>query len=517
MILYHAITNYHLLKFAIHKLRYHPCDEAVLFIPSFMTYKPSKISKTNSIFSKIIEFTWERNDLSPQEIFENINCVLEHHLGRNYRENITEYNIARAEYFFGSWAVKNQIPFQWFEDGDGRFTQPEPIMKDDERINPIRFKLAIKNNLYTGNNENVIKKFIKFSSQIGEFSKENTVDFDVLKEIKKLSDNYKKKLLDFFEVPMDLAIKKNSCLMLTQHFSNIRALTYQEHALCYQLTTDYYMNGYHIYFKWHPSDLTPYLSFMENISMISGHFPSELLNLFTECKFKIGASINSTGILNLNSICEKILTFNQDYINTFWYNHQYYFAVKLMEIFPHSKAGTIGINSIQMDNMFQFALDNSLKLPVHAVSLADIGQMEECDIYFIGDLEESDLSILEFCKKHKYSTFVFLSFQKKSIFRLFAKNPLFLVKEIKLYDKTQSDLQILDCLTIGILVHDKNTYERIQDMKYVKLLLNTGVITVVEQISDKDTKIAVLKGMLKATEEQLLQCTLKLNEYEAKK
>ena len=54
-------------------------------------------------------------------------------------------------------------------------------------------------------------------------------------------------------------------------------------------------------------------------------------------------------------------------------------------------------------------------------------------------------------------------------------------------------------------------------MKYVKLLLNTGVKSVVEEISDTDTKIAVLKGMLKATEEQLLQCTLKLNEYETKK
>lgn len=517
MILYHAITSYHLLKFAVHKLRYHYFDDAVLLIPSSMVHKPVQNSEEDSIFSKVIEFSWEKNNLSSKSIFEDIDHFLEHHLGKNYRQEITEYNIARAEYFFGSWAVENGIQFQWFEDGDGRFTQPEPIMKDDERINQIRFKLARENGLYTGNNINVTKKFIKFSSQIGEFSKEDIVDFDVVKELQQLSNDDRKKLLKFFDVPKDLTIQKNSCLMLTQHFSNIRILSYQEQALCYQLTIDYYMNRYHTYFKWHPSDFTPYPSFMENISMISGHFPSELFNLIVECKFKIGASINSTGILSLNSICEKILTFNQDYIKTFWYNHQYYFAAKLLEILTYKQACTIGINDIQLDNMCQFGLDTSLKLPLHTECLADAERLEECDIYIIGDLEECHSSILKFCEKHKNSIFVFLSFHKKSIFRLFIENTLFIVKEIKLFDITQNNLQLLDCLTIGILVPDKKIFGRIQSMKYVKLLLNTGVKTVVEEISDTDTQIAVLKGMLKATEEQLLQCTLKLNEYETKK
>ena len=76
MILYHAITSYHLLKFAVHKLRYHSFDDAVLLIPSSMVHKPVQNSEEDSIFSKVIEFSWEKNNLSPKSIFEDIEHVL---------------------------------------------------------------------------------------------------------------------------------------------------------------------------------------------------------------------------------------------------------------------------------------------------------------------------------------------------------------------------------------------------------------------------------------------------------
>lgn len=513
MILYHAITTYHLLKFAVHKLRNHPNEEAVILIPNYLPHKPKELYNRGSIFSKVVEFGWERKKAPYLDIFKDINYELKHSLGDNYRNKITEYNIARAEYFFGSWAVENGILFQWFEDGDGRFTQPEPIMKDDERVNPVRFQLAMNNKLYNGENENVIKRFIKFSSQIGEFSKDNTVDFDIVKEISLLSYNDKDMLLDFFGVPKDLVLQKDSCLMLTQHFSNIRLLSYQEQALCYQLTADYYMDGYHTYYKWHPSDVTPYPSFMENISMISGNFPVELLCLVLKSRFKVGASINSTGILNLSPICDKILTFNQDYINTFWYNHQYYFAIKLLELLSYKLACAINVNYIQMNNICNFALDYDSVKVVYGSTLADAEKMEEYNVYIIGDISEHNSSIIEFCDKHKNSTIIFLAFKEKSIFKLFKDNPLFLVKEIKLYDSTHNELSILDCFSIGILVPNKEIYERVQLMKYVKVLKNTGAITVVEQLSDKDIQIAILKGMLKATEEQLYRCTKELEKY----
>ena len=58
MILYHAITTYHILKFCVHKLRFHPMEKAILLVPDFLVRKPIGLSEPSlsGIFEKVYFF-----------------------------------------------------------------------------------------------------------------------------------------------------------------------------------------------------------------------------------------------------------------------------------------------------------------------------------------------------------------------------------------------------------------------------------------------------------------------------
>lgn len=513
MVIYHAITTYHIFKFCIHKLRYHKNDKALLLVPNFLLRKPSGViaPSLSGIFADIYFFNWERKKVdSEQTIIKFVDKEMASALKSTSLSEITEVNVARAAYMFSTWLIHNKISFQWFEEADGRLSQPEPIMNDDKRIFPLRYELAQKNRMYTGDNPYVARKFIRMESQTPGFHDPMAVDFDPVREMKLLAPDDQEKLLQFFDVPRNLDFKANCVLMMTQHFSNLNILSYMDHALCYQLTADYYLEGYEAYYKWHPSDLMPYSSFMEKVHMIDGQFPTELLTLMVKEPFEIGASINSTGILNLKSICRRILTFNQDYLHTFWHNHQYYFAIKLMELFPFYETAAIGMNQIQLENMRGFSgTDIAGKIFFQeTLSQSDFGRSGR--IYLIGRVQRE---LMEFIEKHYEqlipgNIFVFLNlYDEYECYPLMKEHP-FTVKEIHINDLGSHCLRpFLDCRRMILFTSDQSQRERIETMKYTKRLLNTGAETVVFESMDKDIQIAALNGMLKATEAELLKYT----------
>ena len=512
MILYHAITIYHILKFCIHKLRNHPNDEAILLVPTFLVRKPSGATKPylTKIFDKVYFFNWEKKGYeSEQEIISAIDGEIKKIIGNDVLSQISEVNVARAAFLFSNWLIHNKVYFQWFEEADGRLSQPEPIMKDDLKFFPLRYELAVKNGMYTGNNPYITRKYIRYESQLANFHDSIAENFDVIEEMKHLSIEDKERLLQFFDVPQDEKFEANeSVLMMTQHFSNLNILSYVDHALCYQLTTDYFLDGYTAYYKWHPTDLMPYPSFIENVQMIDGQFPAELMTLIVNKPFEIGASINSTGILNLKSICKRILTFDQDYLNTFWHNHQYFFAVKLMELFPAYEVVVVGMNRVQLENMCEFS---GLNVSNHiqcrdVINGADLGKKQR--IYLIENIDDDTVEFINthFEELTLQNVLVFLNCKDEyECYPLMKKYP-FIVKEIRINNMEQNCLRpFLDCKRVVIFASGDLEKEKIKDMKYTKRLLNTGAETVVFESMDKDLQIAALNGMLKATEKELMK------------
>lgn len=511
MILYHAITTYHILRFAVHKLVNHRDEDAILLIPAFLVREPSGL-QSGSIFSKVIKFRWEReiNGLTEKAVLQYVGKQLKEYLPGMDIRTFTEINVASAAYLFGSWLFEQQIPYNWFEEADGRFSYPEPIMQDDARIAPMRYQLAAARGAYTGDTPYVQKKYMKFSSQKPGFEDPLAVNFSVTEEMQKLNEQDKETLLDFFDVPRDFRILPGSALMLTQHFANLRVLTYAEHILCYQLTTDYYLGDWNLYYKWHPSDVMAYPSFIENVHMIPGQFPSELLPLVCEKPFEIGASISSTGIRNIDTLCRRILLFDETYLASFQYNHQYYFCIKLMELFPEYPIISLDMNLLQLKNMAEFS-GVSVKptfLDAHnALADPDQSLAQRPHICLASTCMGQDMDLMREIREslHPDSIYVFLDLEQTGSFLVLADalgKPI--VKEIEI-SALEPDLygQEKGKLYVYIFVENENSRRKIQTMKYVKKLIHTGIETAVFPQEDKDLRILILKGMLKATENQL--------------
>ena len=190
MILYHAITTYHVLKCAVHKLRYHPDEDAILIYHTSLLHKFSGLikRKENSVFVKIGEFTWDRKYDGKQGVnCSGIEKEFKELVGGLTLDDFEEINVCRAEYFFGLWLVENKCSFQWFEDADGTLSNHDQIMKNDSIGKPARYELAAKCGLYDGDNPYVTKKVVNYRAQAPGFSDPKAIDFDVMREMEQLS------------------------------------------------------------------------------------------------------------------------------------------------------------------------------------------------------------------------------------------------------------------------------------------------------------------------------------------
>lgn len=520
MIIYHAVTTYHILKCAIHKLLFHRDEEAVILLPGFIVRIPDGLRRTKkAIFDEAIYFDWDRrmlpeNEDNKEHYINYIDKKLKTALGNNFRDKVNEINVCRAEYFFGIYLCDRNYKFRWFEEADGRFSDPQPIINNDLNW-ALRGKLAREYGLYTGSNDCVTKKYINFDAQIEPVDDPLAEDFNVNDLLSQLDKKSQKALLDFFGVPDDIYFEQPSALFLTQHFANLRMLSYEEHALCYQLTADFFLEGYNIYYKWHPSDCMPYTDFMNDAKMISGDFPSELLSLVIDKKIDVSASVSSTGVYNLRNISNRILTFTEDYLQSFMQNHIYYFFARLAKTLPEHRIASVGLNRSQLLNMLDFGVD---MIDPEADFINDLSEApsEKNTLYLIGDSETitEDAAEKLFVDANENDVFVFPDQENESRFiRLLHRFPL-VVKEINIAAENSEELDgVVSVNRVFVFTKNDKLRKVVEQMKYVKLLLNTGARTFVEDKQDKDARIAALEGMLKATEDALEKCRKENEEF----
>lgn len=512
MVIYHAITYYHILKCAIHKLKCHYNDTAILLVPHTLVHKCSGLfpeGQPEKIFDRVLFFQWNTNPPGgDKEIkLREINEQLADWFGKNYLDDFSEVNICSAAYYFGIWAAERHVKYNWFEEADGMLSKAYFLQESDHKMNPIRYQMAEDTGNYTGDNDCVIKKYINLAAQEQVFSDERIENFNVLNELYLLTPEHQKMLLKFFDVPQELHFESNSALVLTQHFANMRLLSYEHQILIYQLTLDYYLGEYSIYFKLHPSDLADYASAIENVTILSGQFPSELLLLLLKEPIEVCCSIESSGTKNLAPICKRILLFERDYITTtFLQNHRYYFCLKIMEIFPAMPVCAIGMSRTHLENLLEFGdlkLNNEI---TYIDTLEEVPASEGPRLYLIGNIRDFDADKFRiFINTHCESDiFLFLNANDENYFFEFRNQIPYIAKEIVIRATDQHTYGTsVSVERIFIFSRDQEAMECIKKMKYVKQLLQTGVETIVFPSTDKDVQIAALKGMLKATEVEM--------------
>lgn len=501
MILYHTVSTYHILRSILHKLNYRKNEDAILLVPKRFIDLPYGLQNGNNIFCKIIYYDWEfkKYENYPDDVFADIDRILSDEIDLDYREKITEYNIFNAARFLGSFLASNNIHFNWFEEADGRYLKYEPPMLDDKRMYNKRYELASSLGLYSAENECIDTIYLSLDDNPGVIEDEKIRDFDVNIEISKLSTEDSNEVMRFWGVEKEsITISENSAMLMTQHFCNIRIISFEEQVLLYQMFVDYFLEGYNIYLKMHPSDNFPYSAFINNIVNINAKYPAELLKFALVGKFKIVAAVSSTGVLNLKNISDKQLCINQDYTINFRNNDLYYFAAKLCQAFPNHNIVYAGVDESILENMISYSINYEGKKKAMYYSHNDT--IKETIIILDENIDED---ILKSIKESVFNNVV--------ICILSTNGSLDELELIKKYFSTAKNI-IMECAEDEEIVTKKNVIvisdiedniRKVDKMKYYKLLKNSQLIVRVDENLDKDSKILILEGMLSATEKTL--------------
>lgn len=106
----------------------------------------------------------------------------------------------------------------------------------------------------------------------------------------------------------------NNMLIITQPLSEDRFVTESYKVKLYQDILDTYGKGYHVYIKSHPRELTDYAHTLTgDFTCLPGSFPLELFDFIKGVQFKLGVTIFSSALENINCIAEKI-TLGKSYV-----------------------------------------------------------------------------------------------------------------------------------------------------------------------------------------------------------
>lgn len=512
MVLYHAITVYHVLEFIVYHLINHSGEKSVCLLTKNMMLddKFSRDLVRFGFFSEVVQFYDGRIPPIKESLYENVDNMVKKCIP--HIEDFDEINIAGAQFYFTYWLIHNKIKFNFWEEASGRLTDFEALRESVIKSgSDLQDEIAMENNMYDGNNPIVHKRYCNFAAQSADFDRNNVVDFNVTSELNKLSAECITRILNFFEVPSNLDFPSHSITILTQHFANLRMMSFEEQAEIYQMTRDYYFEDYknnELIFKVHPSDMMFYNKLCKGCQVVRERFPAELIPYASSQRSEMLMAISSTGISTLETVYKKSISFNAEYEKSFHFNHKYYFALKLAEMMQ-GNVYALNVNQTQLEHM-RILSDIGFSKDIHYCKNLP---SDENAIIIIGDgftdaaIDRENMTLyLENISSH--ATVIFLNTDDEFIFYNYQIRGLLkkylVVKYIDVLPIAEEIYAETGVEKVFIFSKEEKIRKDVQHMSYNKNLPNTGVSTRVSDWSDDETKLAVIEGILDATEKRLL-------------
>ena len=505
MVLYAVVTSFHLLNAVVHKLRFE--EHAVLAISEGMSQKVLNIENINQFFDKVV--IWNPSyhiSHSSKQCLKYIETVV------GSLRQYSEIFVWGAQYAFGATLTKNKVPFVYCEEAAGMLSKPEVLMNIVSHVKSIsEFAEEAKElGLYNGENVCVLKKLCNVTAQNEELkTQENIIDFDVTKELAMLSPEDRAKILTFFVEELVIDNSPEMTMLLTQHFSNLRILSFEEHCLIYQILVDYFFAKDKLLIKTHPDDLMYYKRLFPEAQIIKDKFPSELTPYILKNPLKRIATIYSTAIHGLKGIYSgSVFELDERFQVDFKFIDRYWGAVKIAE---KLKKRIVCINS---NELLLEKLSLTLCNYQPAVVLGDLkDRYIEPEVIVIDEINISETS-----KKNIFQQFL-QALNKDTIIIFINSN-----QEFGWYDCTNKN--IWDCICPIVIVkryidHQEDFFTELPDENiYIyssnKEMLNmaidvdlkkelpyTGVAISNKILTTEQEKICMLEGILEATEKRL--------------
>lgn len=401
MILYNALSNYHILTCILHKLKYHQNDKSILGLPNY--HKNLNLIKKNleksNLFDEVIvieEFNWQQlKNHTSLTIKQDIELICQFFSENNKLDfhKFSEINICGDHNSIGVYLCKNSIKYNFFEDGCGILSDEDKLIDQFKRTNYYRYEILKELNI-PGKNSCVISRFGDLKCQLKNYYNEKDIHFSVREELEKLNQDSIKKIINVFDCEFKFNIKNNSDLLLTWHYISAGMMSALEQELYYCTIVDYFSKSQHLIVKQHPADdELDYHKIFPNANIISRLLPSELLPYCNKSKFNSLITGYSTSINGLLKYTNKVIDFNPTYDYSYKKMNKYFTIAKILgqilKKFKSINIYGIGVNLKQLYNIF----DNlDLNISIKDLNFLDISNLDNNqNIIIVDDIEFQNL------------------------------------------------------------------------------------------------------------------------------
>jgi len=426
-ILYCATSAYAVLTCMIHKLVFHPKEQAHLMLSIWRKDKMEDVKKT-AIFNKV--FLW--NDLDYRTYDYKMDKLLINGSEMDYLElewrffkeyekllpfKISEYSaivIHGNSMPFGCHLERNEVPYEVIEDGAGLYTNPGLLLHFIEETYPLIEQFLLKKYKIFSGSKWCRKYYINMDVQQGQCDDAKVEDFKPVELLEKIDVANRRRIFNVFHVHE--AGGKNdasACLLLTYPLAQREKLTHEEEKYIFTLLADIYApecSEYHL--KAHPDDRTDF-SGINGFRIIDKGILSELLWYETKTNYELAISTVSTSLNNIQC-AKRGMTFGPEFSKKWFYLLRCYVIAKLIE---KNKAGNkvricgIGVYDEMFGQTFESVLTGEVeyksancleknRYDFAVVSDNDaIAVTEQCDAVFF--LEKPKKDIVRTIRIHK--------------------------------------------------------------------------------------------------------------------
>lgn len=409
MLLFSVISNYQLLLALTYLISKNQTKNTVLLIGIGLASNYPNYNKLKEIFKDVIVF--ETGVQITNGKLDDYTIYFDNLLSQ-YGYNIKQFDniyAAACHWRFGFYLIQKQIPFIFLEDGGGVLSRPEVLAQCDESYRPGKKELVYQHGLYTGNNMLIKNIICDFEKQTEDFEfNSKMIDFSLARSIMALKKEHKKYLVNFFIKSKKITFDSDSVIIFTEHFANLKLLSFEYQALVYQYLVDYFFENNKIIFKPHPEDIMYYNILFPNSIVIKEKFPAELLVAMEGIDFNLMlASISSTSVYNLSSIFKNIFTLDFTYRNknVIDKTHKYYNIIRVLDYISKKLNHTI---SYYCYNSYDLLL-NQFNLVITKNKLVkETNIIAEADYIIVDNISEN-IILNEVMQRYSDKNFIVIS------------------------------------------------------------------------------------------------------------
>ena len=507
MDVYFTMTNYHILSCLLHKMFFNN-RPSVLYVSSYLLKNQKNIIKK---LEKIKLFD-EVKEYSEIEVENTEKVMPDDELNKEIDRVVNEVNLKIGDvlrsakniymcsdfYSIGFFLIRNNIKYNYFEDGCGVLSKKELPLKIIEKGNPNRARITKLLNTF-GENECVINRFGSLKDQVDGYSNEKDIDFCIKDILKKLDKENLNKVLTIFEAKNIKITSSKTNLLLTMHYNEIMSIENQ--IKIYSSLIDYFTkDNEELIIKPHPADtIKNYEEIFPNATVLYRYMPAELFPFCFNKNFNKGITCWSTAIYSLKDLIDNIICFDMEIDNTYKDFDKYYTIVMfLKKIKTNTKQNIklLNINELQIEQLFKYYFNDYEKY-YEIEKIHSLNEASKKDIIITNTLKEKTSKlVIEIDSQFKSNLSIelikttFDNYKSKEYIGLynFEKLSFTLSKELK-YSKYKFSCSLID----------KNKYVN-SLIEFTKMKENNEIILRKEnenQLIEKNKKIWELEQHIK--------------------